>query len=52
MSLQCPVNRAIAEPVIDKDLQIKPVDEYIEKPIEPQVLLEKIEKLLAKQNAG
>jgi DNA-binding response OmpR family regulator len=29
-----------------------PVDEYIEKPIEPQVLLEKIEKLLAKQSAG
>jgi DNA-binding response OmpR family regulator len=29
-----------------------PVDEYSEKPIEPQVLLEKIQQLLAKQNAG
>ncbi len=29
-----------------------PVDEYMEKPIEPHVLLEIIEKLLAKQNAG
>lgn len=29
-----------------------PVDEYMEKPIEPQVLLEKIEHLLAKQNVG
>jgi len=29
-----------------------PVDEYIEKPIEPQVLLEKIERQLAKKNAG
>jgi len=29
-----------------------PVDEYVEKPIEPQVLLEKIEQQLAKQNAG
>lgn len=29
-----------------------PIDEYIEKPIEPQILLEKIEELLAKQNAG
>jgi len=29
-----------------------PVDEYVEKPIEPQVLLEKIEHLLAKQNVG
>lgn len=29
-----------------------PVDEYFEKPIEPQTLLEKIEELLAKQNAG
>lgn len=29
-----------------------PVDEYIEKPIEPKILLEKIEGLLAKQNAG
>jgi CheY-like chemotaxis protein len=29
-----------------------PIDEYVEKPIEPQVLLEKIEQQLAKQNAG
>jgi len=29
-----------------------PVDEYIEKPIEPQVLLEKIEQQLAKKSAG
>jgi CheY-like chemotaxis protein len=29
-----------------------PVDQYVEKPIEPQVLLEKIEHLLAKQNIG
>jgi DNA-binding response OmpR family regulator len=29
-----------------------PVDEYIEKPIEPQTLLKKIGELLAKQNAG
>jgi DNA-binding response OmpR family regulator len=29
-----------------------PVDEYFEKPIEPKILLEKIEELLAKQNAG
>jgi len=29
-----------------------PVDEYCEKPIEPKILLEKIEELLAKQNAG
>ncbi len=28
-----------------------PVDEYIEKPIEPHVLLEKIEQLLAKKHA-
>jgi DNA-binding response OmpR family regulator len=28
-----------------------PVDEYIEKPIEPQALLEKIEQLLAKKHA-
>lgn len=28
-----------------------PVDEYIEKPIEPQVLLEEIERLLANKNA-
>ena len=29
-----------------------PVDEYMEKPIEPQVLLEKIEQQLAKKHAG
>ena len=29
-----------------------PVDEYLEKPIEPQVLLDRIEQQLAKQNAG
>jgi DNA-binding response OmpR family regulator len=29
-----------------------PVDQYVEKPIEPQVLLEKIEHLLAEQNVG
>ena len=29
-----------------------PVDEYVEKPIEPQVLLEKIEHLLTKHNVG
>ncbi|HUS73618.1 MAG TPA: response regulator [Sedimentisphaerales bacterium] len=29
-----------------------PVDEYVEKPIESHALLEKIEQLLAKQNAG
>jgi DNA-binding response OmpR family regulator len=28
-----------------------PVDEYVEKPIEPHVLLEKIEQLLAKKHA-
>ena len=29
-----------------------PVDQYVEKPIEPQILLEKIEHLLGKQNVG
>lgn len=29
-----------------------PVDEYVEKPIEPHVLLEKIEHLLARQDVG
>ncbi|UCF15966.1 MAG: response regulator [Phycisphaerales bacterium] len=29
-----------------------PVDEYMEKPLEPQVLLEKIEQQLATRNAG
>ena len=29
-----------------------PVDEYVEKPIEPQVLLEKIKQQLAKKNGG
>ncbi len=29
-----------------------PVDEYIEKPVEPHVLLEEIERLLTKKNTG
>jgi len=29
-----------------------PVDEYVEKPIEPQVLIDKIEHLLARHNVG
>ncbi|MFC1652975.1 response regulator [Planctomycetota bacterium] len=29
-----------------------PVDEYLQKPIEPQVLIEKLEQQLAKQKAG
>ncbi len=29
-----------------------PVDEYLEKPVEPQVLLKQIERQLAKKNAG
>ena len=29
-----------------------PVDEYLEKPVEPQVLLKQIEQQLAKKNAG
>lgn len=30
--------------------QFLPVDEYVEKPIEPQLLLEKVERLLAKRS--
>ena len=37
------------EPIHPKFL---PVDEYIEKPFEPQVLFEKIERQLAKRNVG
>jgi CheY-like chemotaxis protein len=29
-----------------------PVDEYMEKPIKPEALLEKVEQQLAKKNAG
>ena len=32
--------------------QFFPVDEYLQKPVEPQVLFEKIEQQLAKQKAG
>ena len=32
--------------------QFFPVDEYLQKPVEPQVLLDRIEQLLAKQKAG
>ncbi len=37
------------EPIHPKFL---PVDEYIEKPFEPEVLFEKIKRQLAKRNAG
>ncbi len=36
----------------DKHPKFLPVDEYIEKGIEPQVLLEKIEQQLAKKNSN
>ncbi len=45
------VNRAMGLN-IDKDQEIVPVDEFVEKPVDPATLVEKVKALLAGQDGG
>ena len=44
------VNRAMGLS-IDKDAEMVPVDEFVEKPVDPDVLVAKVDGLLAKKGA-